>query len=73
MSGEGIQFGGMPASSVCKGVIESGQIEGPLSLVIIQGLGCSEICEVSMVVQDLNCVFSPFQDVSPLLKPMYDQ
>ena len=59
-TGEGIWFGRMPASSVGKSVIEVGQIEGPLGLMMVQGLGHSEICEISVVVQDLDCVLSPF-------------
>ena len=59
-SGEGIWFGGMPASSVGESVIEVGQIEGPPGLTTVQGWGRSEICEVSVVVQDFDHVLSPF-------------
>ena len=41
-----------------EGVVESGQIEGPLGLVVVQHLGHLEIHEVSVVIQDH--VFSPF-------------
>ena len=68
-SGQGIWLGQMSASSMGKRVVESGQIEGPPGLMTVQ---YSEICEVSVVVQDLDHVFSPFQYVSPLLKSMYD-
>ena len=60
MSGQGIWLGRMSTGSMGKGVVELGQIEGPSSLTAIQRLGCSEVCEVSVVIQDLDCVFSPF-------------
>ena len=50
----------MSTSSMGKGVVNLGQIEGPLGLTMVQCLGCSEIREVSVVVQDLDLVFSPF-------------
>ena len=50
----------MSASSMGERVVESGQIEGPLGLMTVQRLGRSEIHEVSVVVQNLDCVFSPF-------------
>ena len=59
-SGMGIWLGRMSTSSMGERVVESGQTEGPPGLTTVQCLGCSEIREVSVVVQDLNCVFSPF-------------
>ena len=60
MSGQGIWLGRMSTGSMGEGVIESGQIEGPSGLTAIQHLGCSEVCEVLVVIQDLDHVFSPF-------------
>ena len=48
----------MSTSSMGEGVIELGQVEGPLDLTVVQRLGCSEVHEVSVVIQDLNCVFT---------------
>ena len=33
--------------------------EGPASLLAIQVLGYSEVCEVPVVIQDFYCVLSP--------------
>ena len=59
-SGQGIWLGQMSAGSVGEGVVKSGQIEGPSGLMVVQHLGHSEVCEVSVVIQDLDRVFSPF-------------
>ena len=50
----------MSTSSMGRGVVESGQIEGPSDLMAVQRLGRSEVCEVLVVIQDLDRVFSPF-------------
>ena len=71
-SGQGIWLGRMSTSSMEKKK-KSGQIEGPLGLMVVQHLGLLEIREVSVVIQDFNHVFSPFWYVSPLLKSAYDQ
>ena len=34
--------------------------EGPASLLVVQVLGCSEVCEVPVVIQELYCMLSPF-------------
>ena len=47
---QGIWLGQMSAGSVGKGVVKSGQIEGPSGLMAVQHLGRSEICEVSVVI-----------------------
>ena len=60
MSGQGIWLGQMSTGSMGEGVVKLGQIEGQLGLMVVQHLGCSEICEVLVVILDLNCVFSPF-------------
>ena len=73
ISGEGIRFGRMFTSSVGERVIELRQVEGPPGLMMVQGLCCSKICEVPEVVQELNCVLSSFQYMSPLFKSAYDQ
>ena len=49
-SRQGIWLGQMSASSVGKGVVKSGQIEGPSGLMAVQHLGHSEIREVSVVI-----------------------
>ena len=59
-SGQGIRLGQMSTGSMGKGVVKSGQIEGPSGLMVIQCLGRSEVHEVLVVIQDLDCVFSPF-------------
>ena len=59
-SGQGIWLGRMSTSSMGEGVVELGQIEGPSGLMAVQRLGHLEICEVLVVIQDLNRVFSPF-------------
>ena len=59
-SGQGIWLGQMSTGSMGEGVVESGQIEGPLGLTVVQCLGRSEIHEVLVVIQDFYCVFSPF-------------
>ena len=69
MSGQGIWLGQMSSGSMGEGVVKLGQIEG---LMVVQCLGRSEICDVSVVIQDFDHVFSPFQYVSPLFKSMYD-
>ena len=60
MSRQGIWLGQIPTGSMGEGVVESGQIEGPLGLTVVQHLGHSKIREVSVVIQDLDCVFSSF-------------
>ena len=50
----------MSTGSMGEGVIELGQREGPSGLTAIQCLGRSEVREVSVVIQDLDRVFSPF-------------
>ena len=50
----------MSTGSMGEGVVELGQIEGPSGLMAIQCLGRSEVCEVLVVIQDLDRVFSPF-------------
>ena len=50
----------MSTGSMGEGVIESGQIEGLSGLMVIQCLGHLEVCEVLVVIQDLDHVFSPF-------------
>ena len=62
----------MSDSSMGERVVNLGQIEGPPGLMMVQCLGHLEICEVLVVVQDLNRVFSPCQYVSPLFKSAYD-
>ena len=49
----------LPDLHIGERVVELGQIEGPLGLTMVQRLGRSEICDVSVVVQDLNHVFIP--------------
>ena len=49
-SRQGIWLGKMSTHSIGEGVVESGQIEGPLGLTAVQRLGRLEICEVSSVV-----------------------
>ena len=71
-SGEGIGFGQIFTGSVGERVIEPRQVEGPLGLTMVQGLCHSKICEVPVVVQDLNCVLSSFQYMSPLFKSAHD-
>ena len=46
----------MSTGSMGEGVVESAQIEGPLGLRAVHCLGRSEIHEVSVVIQDLDCV-----------------
>ena len=60
MSGQGIWLGQMSTSSMGGRVVESGQIEGPLGLMMVQCLGHLEIHGVSVVIHDLDRVFSPF-------------
>ena len=62
----------MFTSSVGERVIEPRQVEGPPGLTMVQGLCRSKICEVPVVVQDLNHVLSSFQYMSPLFKSAYD-
>ena len=50
LSGQGIWLGRMSAGSMGKGVVKSGQIEGPLGLTAVQHLGHSEIREVLVVI-----------------------
>ena len=50
----------MLTSSMGEGVVKSGQIEGPLGLTAIQHLGRLEVHEVSVIIQDLDRVFSSF-------------
>ena len=50
----------MSTGSMGEGVVELGQIKGSPGLTVVQHLGCEEIHEISVVIQDLNCVFSPF-------------
>ena len=71
-SGEGIRFGRMFTGSVGERVIKPRQVEGPLGLTTVQGLCCSKIREVPVVIQDLNRVLSSFQYMSPLFESAYD-
>ena len=50
----------MSTGSMGEGVVKLGQIEGPSGMAAIQHLGHSEVREVLVVIQDLNCVFNPF-------------
>jgi len=51
-----------------EGEVKSGQEEGPECFPVVQVLGCLEICEVPMVIQDLYCVSSSLQDVPPFFQ-----
>ena len=55
MSGQDIQLGRMSTSSMGEGV-KLGQIEGLAGLMAIEHLGHSKVCEVSVVIQDLDHV-----------------
>ena len=46
----------MSAGSMGKRVVELGQVEGPLGLMAVQCLGHLKICEVPVVIEDLDCV-----------------
>ena len=50
MSIQGIWLGQMPTGSMGEGVVKSGQIEGPLGLMVVQHLGHLEIHEVLVVI-----------------------
>ena len=65
-SGEGIVLGRMFTGPVGERVVKPRQVEGPPGLTTVQGLCRPKICEVPVVVQDLNRVFCSFQYVSTL-------
>ena len=54
---EGILLSQVLSWPVDEGEIKSGQKERPTCLPTVQVLGCTEVCEVPMVVQDLYHVF----------------
>ena len=72
MPGESIRFGRVSTGSVGERVIELGQVERPPGLTTVQGLCHLKICEVPMVIQDLNHMFGSFQYMSPFFQSMYD-
>ena len=43
-----------------------------MCLLVVLVLGCSEVCQVPVVIQELYHVFGPFQDMSPLLEALDD-
>ena len=47
---EGVRLGQVFTGSVGEGVVESGQVEGPLGLAMVQNLGCPKICEIPVVI-----------------------
>ena len=71
--GQGIWLGRVLAGSVGERVVKLRQVEGPMGLVTIQGLGCLKVCEILVVVQNLDHVLHSFKDVSPLLESAYDR
>jgi len=70
--GESIWFHRMSSQSVNQGEIESREPEGPVGLLAVQILGSPEVREVPVVVQDLYCILSPLQNVSPFLEASDD-
>ena len=50
------------------GEIESGQVEGPLSLAAIEFLCHQEVLEVLVVHPDLKLVVGTFQEMVPILQ-----
>ena len=62
----------MPTSSVYKGIVEVGEVKRPVGLAPVQGLGHSKVCEILVVIQNLNCVLGSLKDMSLLLKSAYD-
>jgi len=50
------------------GEVESGQVEGPLSLAAIEFLCHHEVFEVLVVCPDLKLVVGTFQEVVPILQ-----
>ena len=51
-----------------QGEVEPCEPEGPVALPMVHSLGSSEVCEVPVVIQDLYCILSPLQNVSPFLE-----
>ena len=72
MSGEGVGLGQMFTGPVGERVVKPRQVEGPPGSTTVQGLCRLKICEVPVVVQDLNRVFFSFQYMSPLFESTYD-
>ena len=70
--GEGIWFHRMSSRSVNQGEIKPREPEGLAGLPTVQILGSPEVYEVPVVIQDLYCILSPLQNVSPFLEASDD-
>jgi len=57
---------------VYEGIVKAGEAKRPAGLVLVQGLGHSKVCEILVVVQNLNHVLGSLKDMSPLLESAYD-
>jgi len=62
----------MSSQSVNQGEIEPCKPEGPVGLPMVQILGSPEVREVPVVIQDLYCILSPLQNMSPFLEALDD-
>jgi len=70
---EGIWFGRVLPWSMDEGEIKPRWEEGPASLLVVQILGHPKVCEIPMIIQDLYCMFSSFQNVPPFLQSSDDR
>ena len=52
--------------------VESGKVQRPLGLPLIQLLGCAEVLKVLVVHLNLNLAWGTFEVVPPLLQCMDD-
>ena len=55
-----------------QGEVKPCEPEGPAGLLMVQILGSPEVHEVPVVIQDLYCILSPLQNVSPFLEASDD-
>jgi len=55
-----------------EGEVKPSQKYGPACFLAVQILGCLEVCEVPVVVQDLYHVSGSFQDVPPFFQALDD-
>src|SRR5882724_8885176 len=58
--------------SVMHGEVESGQVEGPPSLMMVEFLRRHEVLQVLVVRPDFNLVVGALQEMAPVLQSSHD-
>ena len=72
VAGQGVGLAHRVAWVVVEHEVGSGKVQRPLSLLLVQLLGCTEVLEVLVVHPNLKLVWGTFKVVLPLLQCMDD-